>query len=402
MMVTAIDLFCGVGGLTHGLIKGGVRVAAGVDLDPACRFPYEENNDARFIQGDVHDLAGDDLRKLWGKAEVTLLAGCAPCQPFSTYSRSSRQHKPDSKWGLVADFARLVSESSPDLVTMENVPQLRGHEVFSDFVRSLAGYHVWHSIVECAQFGVPQTRKRLVLLASRIGPVELDASSLIDDEATVRKAISHLPALAAGESDPNDELHAACNLSRLNLQRIKASRPGGTWRDWKPSLVADCHRQESGGTYPSVYGRMEWDAPAPTITTQSFGYGNGRFGHPEQNRAITLREAAILQTFPPSYRFIRKGESLRFHVLGRLIGNAVPVRLGEVVAEAITKHLSLARRRRTKETSMRAKPGGRAVASDPTAAMDRMTNLARRLLAVPKAAVDAALAKEKAAKKKTK
>src|SRR6185437_4792082 len=140
--------------------------------------------------------------------------------------------------------------------------------------------------------------------------------------------------------DERDPLHVACRLSELNLLRIKASKPGGTWRDWKPSLRAACHRRQTGDTYPSVYGRMEWDEPAPTITTQCFGYGNGRFGHPQQHRAITLREAAMLQTFPRKYDFVPKGQRVRFSQLGRLIGNAVPVRLGEIIAESFTHHAS--------------------------------------------------------------
>ncbi len=142
-------------------------------------------------------------------------------------------------------------------------------------------------------------------------------------------------------SDLNDSLHHACRLSALNLRRIRVSTPGGTWRDWDQSLLANCHRKKTGETYPSVYGRMEWDAPSPTITTQCFGYGNGRFGHPEQDRAITLREAAILQTFPDSYKFLPEGEKVKFSLLGRLIGNAVPVRLGEVIAETFRKHVRL-------------------------------------------------------------
>ena len=180
-----------------------------------------------------------------------------------------------------------------------------------------------------------------MFLASRHGAIELTAESLNNGKqrVTVREAISHLPPLKAGESDPTDPLHAACRLSPLNLRRIRASKPGGTWRDWKNSLVAKCHRRKTGKTYPSVYGRMRWDMPAPTITTQCFGYGNGRFGHPEQDRAITLREAAVLQTFPSSYRFLPKGKRPCFSVIGRLIGNAVPVRLGEIVAECLVAHI---------------------------------------------------------------
>jgi len=332
-----VDLFCGLGGLTHGLSKGGVHVVAGIDIDPQCRFPYEQNNSAEFIERDIRDVSGDTLRDLWGGRTYTLLAGCAPCQPFSTYSRKGRGTREDKKWDLVADFGRLVNEAQPDFVTMENVPQLLDHAVFAEFHSSLNGYQVWQQIIECAQYGVPQTRKRLVLLASRLGPITLVPPSPNDKKATVRAAISHLPRVAAGRCDPKDQLHVASSLSELNLRRIRASKPGGTWRDWEPNLVARCHQRRSGNTYPSVYGRMEWDAPAPTITTQCFGYGNGRFGHPQQDRAITLREAAILQTFPDSYRFLPDGARACFYVLGRLIGNAVPVRLGEVVAESLIR-----------------------------------------------------------------
>lgn len=145
--------------------------------------------------------------------------------------------------------------------------------------------------------------------------------------------------IKAGERDPQDELHTASSLSPLNLSRIRVSRPGGTWRDWPEELQASCHRKDTGATYPSVYGRMEWDRPAPTITTQCFGYGNGRFGHPEQDRAISLREAAMLQTFPESYAFAPPGAPIKFNKMGRLIGNAVPVRLGEVIARSLVGHV---------------------------------------------------------------
>jgi DNA (cytosine-5)-methyltransferase 1 len=338
--ISCVDLFCGLGGLTHGLIRGGIQVVAGIDIDPQCRFPYESNNDAVFIKQDVSVLSGAELSDIFGDGKLRLLAGCAPCQPFSAYSRKGRQERQDTKWVLVSDFGRLVRETQPDFVTMENVPQLLEHEVFKDFLKELEGYATWWSVVDCVQYGVPQTRKRLVLLASRLGAVELlPPISSRGFCTTVSEAISHLPALAAGCSDPNDALHAASSLSDLNLRRIRASKPGGTWHDWDASLIAQCHRKRSGQTYPSVYGRMEWDAPAPTITTQCFGYGNGRFGHPEQDRAISLREAAILQTFPENYRFLAPGERVRFNKLGRLIGNAVPVQIGEVVAQSILDHV---------------------------------------------------------------
>jgi len=351
-MIACVDLFCGLGGLTHGLSRGGVRVIAGIDVDPECRFPYEANNDARFLELDVQKVTGDHLRALWKEVNgdfYTLLAGCAPCQPFSTYGRhKDRQPSSKAKWNLVTGFGRLVGETRPDFVTMENVPQLVNHEVFQDFILALRDYWVWWEVIDCLKYNVPQTRKRLVLVASRLGPIGLvlptRSSKSPAKGPTVRASIAHLKPLRAGESDPDDPLHSACKLSQLNLSRIRSSIPGGTWRDWPPSLIAKCHEKISGGTYPGVYGRMEWDAPGPTITTQSFGYGNGRFGHPEQDRAITLREAAILQSFPSTYRFLPKNEKVRFSVLGRLIGNAVPVQIGAMVAQSLIDHLSSPKR----------------------------------------------------------
>lgn len=337
--IVGVDLFCGVGGLTHGLIQGGISVAAGIDIDDSCKFPFEENNQAVFLKRDVAELTSEEIAPFYQGADFTLLAGCAPCQPFSTYSRSGRNNQYDSQWPLVLAFGRLVKKLKPDLITMENVPQLADHSVFQQFLKSLVGYSKWWQVVECASIGVPQTRKRLVLLASRLGSEGLELLQVQAQQQTVREAIGTLPWLRAGERDPNDALHVASKLSELNMSRIRASRPGGTWRDWPEELLAACHRKDSGATYPSVYGRMEWDRPAPTITTQCFGYGNGRFGHPEQDRAISLREAAMLQTFPESYSFVPPGASIKFNKMGRLIGNAVPVRLGEVIAHSLIAHV---------------------------------------------------------------
>lgn len=337
--IVGVDLFCGVGGLTHGLVRGGIHVVAGIDIDASCKFPYEANNSALFIERDVGKLKADDIIPLYQGADFTLLAGCAPCQPFSTYSRSGRNSEYESQWPLVSSFGSLVKKVKPDLVTMENVPQLVDHPVFQQFLRCLSGYKKWWQIVECSSIGIPQTRKRLVLLASRIGSATLELSQERVQPTTVREAIGSLPPINAGERDPQDELHAASSLSPLNLSRIRASRPGGTWRDWPKELQALCHRKDSGSTYPSVYGRMEWDQPAPTITTQCFGYGNGRFGHPTQDRAISLREAAMLQTFPKSYVFVPPGAPIKFNKMGRLIGNAVPVKLGEIIARSLIAHV---------------------------------------------------------------
>ncbi|QKL50930.1 DNA cytosine methyltransferase [Ralstonia solanacearum] len=340
--IACVDLFCGAGGLTHGFILEGVPVVAGIDLDPACRFPYEENNgQARFVERDISKVTTAELTDLFGEADLTILAGCAPCQPFSTYAQRYELDGKDGKWGLLYQFARLAKGSMPDVITMENVPTVAKHEVFHDFVDTLKrlGYKVWFDIVDSSRYGVPQMRRRMVLLASKHGDIGMIAPTH-EKPQTVKQAIGHLRPLHAGEAAPRDKLHVASALSEKNLKRIKASKPGGTWRDWPDDLIADCHRAESGRTYPGVYGRMEWGKPAPTMTTQCYGFGNGRFGHPEQDRAISLREAAILQSFPRNYAFVPRDGEVSFTVLGRLIGNAVPVNLGRAIARSINQHLA--------------------------------------------------------------
>lgn len=337
--IACIDLFCGAGGLTHGLIMEGIPVVAGIDVDEACRFPFEANNRARFIKKDVKNVTPAELKKLYGDAEVRVLAGCAPCQPFSAYSqRYDTLTSP--RWPLLYQFARLVKSVRPDVVTMENVPLVEKHAVFDDFVATLQrlGYNVWRDVVDCTQYGLPQTRRRMVILASAIGSIEL-ISPTHKKPRTVKDAIGNLPPIEAGGADKDDALHASSKLSDLNLKRMRASRPGGTWRDWPKHLVTECHRRETGHTYPGVYGRMTWDDPSPTITTQYYGFGNGRFGHPEQDRAISLREGAILQGFPKRYAFVPDGDPVHFKALGRMIGNAVPVTLGKIIGRSIVRHL---------------------------------------------------------------
>ena len=228
---------------------------------------------------------------------------------------------------------------------MENVPQLRERAVFDRFLAILdeAEYSITYAVVRCADYGVPQTRRRLVLLASRSGPIDLEPPTHGDGRyATARETIGHLEPIGAGGASTDDPLHVASGLSARNMERIQHSKPGGTWRDWNVDLRADCHLKDSGRTFPGVYGRMRWDKPAPTITTQFNGYGNGRFGHPQQDRAISLREGALLQTFPAEYSFVPDGAPVRIAQLARLIGNAVPVRLGEAIGRSIVAHLGVA------------------------------------------------------------
>lgn len=336
MNIEAVDLFCGIGGLTAGLIKSGITVKAGYDIESSCRFGYEYNNKATFVEKDVAEVTAEEINHWFSKDAVRLLAGCAPCQPFSTYNQG-KDTTTDKKWPLLYHFSRLIEEVRPELVTMENVPDVTKHKVYHDFVENLEllGYAVSASKVDCVQYGIPQTRKRHVLLASLISEkIEL-LPPTHDKPVTVRDIIADLPILDAGKQDKTDLLHVCSRLSDLNMKRIKASLPGGTWKDWPEELIAKCHLKESGKSYGGVYARMEWDKPAPTMTTQCFGFGNGRFGHPSQNRAISLREAALLQTFDSDYKFVENNVVIK--IVGKMIGNAVPVRLGEVVGKSLLR-----------------------------------------------------------------
>ncbi len=352
--ISAVDLFCGAGGLTHGLLRAGIRVEAGIDLDPAAAHAYEANNGgARFLEWDLARKNYTSIAKLFSSGKYRLLAGCAPCQPFSKLTNGRVRH---ASWDLLNNFARFISRIQPELVTMENVPELagRGKDVFEAFVKTLERSAYWldWKIVNCADYGAPQLRKRLVLVASRLGEISVPTGRYPGPARwrTVRQTIAGMPALAAGEQDPNDPLHIAAELSAVNRRRIRATpRDGGTKDDWPARLVLPCHRRSTGSRYHSIYGRMWWDKPGPTMTTLCNGIGNGRFGHPDQDRAISLREAALLQTFPKRYAFWPAGHKINAKAVARMIGNAVPPRLARELGRALVDHVgSVEARRRSR------------------------------------------------------
>lgn len=335
-----VDLFCGVGALSHGLKQAGLKIVAGYDVDARCKYAFEKNNDAVFFARDVAKLTAIEIKTHFSGKAPSILAGCAPCQPFSSYKQ---RYEEDPQWSLVTKFAKLAVEVAPDFVTMENVPALLKYKegrVFEEFCSQLtgAGYHLQQAIAKCEEFGVPQKRRRLVVIAAKsasLKPLNPTHSAAV----SVRDAIGTLPYLRAGEADRSDPLHTSSSLTEINMTRIKLSKQGGTWRDWPENLRAACHRRPTGKTYPGVYARMSWDNPSPTMTTQCYGYGNGRFGHPEQHRAISLREAAILQSFPNDYEFLPTSETISFTEVGRWIGNAVPVKLAEAIGHAIVNSM---------------------------------------------------------------
>jgi DNA (cytosine-5)-methyltransferase 1 len=363
--VEVIDLFCGAGGLTHGFALEGFKVIAGIDLDSNCKYPYEINNNSIFIEKDIKSISSKEINDLYNNEKIKILVGCAPCQPFSKYTQkqekinlkatkqSNKQYDllkdidenksfPDKNWPLLKEFQRLIYDTEPSIISMENVCELESYTIFKDFAISLESkkYFVTKYSIHCPSYGIPQNRNRLVLFASKYSPINIIHPTHSEENfVTVKNAISHLPPIEQGQADPNDPLHRSSKLSNKNLQRILQSKQGGTWRDWDNDLILNCHKKKEGQFYSAVYGRMDWNKPSPTITTQFFGYGNGRFGHPEQNRAISLREGAILQSFPEYYKFVNDKNKISISNIGKMIGNAVPVKLGQVVAKSIKIHL---------------------------------------------------------------
>lgn len=343
--IGVIDLFCGIGGLSHGMYKEGFDIIAGFDIDETCKYAYENNNKSKFYNQDIKTVTIEQVNNLFAGYDIKVLAGCAPCQPFSSYAFKVKD-KDKNKYDLLYEFGRIIEGVLPDIVTMENVAQILSFKqkpVLNDFVDLLKRnkYQVDYKIVYCPDYGIPQTRKRIVLLASRLGEINLIPPTHTKMKyRTVRQTIGKLPPIKAGEVCPSDPLHRARTLSELNLRRITSTPIKGSWRDWDESLILACHKKDSGKSFGSVYGRMNWDEPAPTMTTLCTGLGNGRFGHPEQNRAISLREAAMFQTFPKNYKFFSPKEEISITKASRYIGNAVPPKLGKVTAKSIKKHLN--------------------------------------------------------------
>ncbi len=354
MRIEAVDLFCGVGGLSYGLKDAKIKVKAGFDIDDTCKFAYEKNNKAKFMLKDIKEVHAQDIIDCYGVKKdnkgndiYRVLVGCAPCQPFSTHSQKNKNRKSSDKYGMLYEFSRVIRElynvgETPIVVSMENVPAIVNEDIFDEFVNDLKdmGYYVEYNIVYCPDYGIPQSRRRLVLLASKKGKIELISPTHAKEEyVTVKSVIGTLPELQSGGVDPDDPLHRCSKLSEKNHLRIQHSRPGGSWRDWPEELILNCHKKDQGKTYGSVYGRMEWDKVGPTITTMFYILGTGRFGHPEQNRALSIREGALLQTFPLDYEFIQDNEVVISKHIARQIGNAVPVKLGEVIGKSIRIHL---------------------------------------------------------------
>jgi len=342
----AIDFFCGAGGMTRGMKDAGIEVIAGIDNDATCQQTYEINNHpSKFIEYDINSLEPSELAELVGigKDDDSLIfIGCSPCQHW-TRTHTSREKSEPTK-NLLSVFQEFVTWFRPGYIVVENVPGLhkkRDDNALGKFLPILKNdsYHSLHdNIINSVHYGVPQTRERYLLVASRVSSRITIPKSENSEQLTVRNFIginNGFSPIPAGHRDDTDYRHTAADLSEKNMRRIRLTRPdGGTRYQWKddPDLQIPTYRGKDG-CFRNVYGRMFWDKPAPTITTRFHSLSNGRFGHPEEDRAISLREGATLQTFPKDYLFF--GSSIGS--IARQIGNAVPPELARRIGLAIVQ-----------------------------------------------------------------
>jgi len=340
------DFFSGAGGASRGFQDAGMEIALALDRDlDACSTFQTNFPAATFISANIEEISVGSIAEQVNKfrPNPVLFCGCAPCQPFTHQNTSRPSERDDGRVPLLDIFGRFVERCLPDLVFVENVRGIqhcdRRRGPLGRFLQRLDGCDYQHTEepVALAKYGVPQSRTRFVLLASRHGPIGLPPPThgprlSQPDYLTVRDAIHDLPPIVAGEQHPVDPCHRAAGLSPINLRRVRNTPEGGGHTDWPDPLRLDCHRR---GGFTDVYGRMAWDRPASCLTTKCHSLSNGRYGHPEQDRAISIREAARLQTFPDDFTF-----SGTLTSLARQIGNAVPARFTRLVGEHMLQHLT--------------------------------------------------------------
>jgi len=341
----AVDFFCGAGGVTCGFKNIGINVLGGIDIDPKFKDTYERNNDAVFVNQDVSNLDPAELKNhlpVLENDDDLIFVGCSPCQYYSNL----KTDKEKSKSGrlLLDDFKEFVLFYKPGFVFIENVPGLKTKKgsplhKFKSALKS-EGYKFDQKVLNAKYFGVPQNRRRFILIANRLGKkIELPNQVRSKESiVSVKDAIGNydiFPRVKAGYRDETDFQHSVASLSALNLERVKATpKDGGSRKAWAKNkhLQLQCYKNHDGHT--DVYGRLFWQKPAPTITTRFLYTSTGRYTHPEQNRAISLREGATLQSFPLEYKFHSQSQG----VIATMIGNAVPPKLAEAVGQSIIEH----------------------------------------------------------------
>jgi DNA (cytosine-5)-methyltransferase 1 len=352
--IAVFDFFCGCGGTSRGFQKAGMDIAFALDIDQGAKGTFTKNfPDTIFCDKSITELSVSDLQKALAKNKdnYKLFCGCVPCQPFT--KQNTESPKLDPRKGLLTQFGIVIEEYEPDFVFVENVPGLQKvpkhkHGPFPGFEELLVKmeYHITYGVVAAQDYGAPQLRRRFVLLASKHGEINIPLPTYGKNQETpyktVRDAIEDLPAIAAGETYNAEDIlnHRAAELSKLNMIRIKASaHDGGGRNNWPRNLWPECYtrKNESGETHSGhtdCYGRLWWDKPATGLTTRCISYSNGRFGHPEQDRALSVREAARLQGFDDAFEFTGNLNSM-----ARQIGNAVPVDLAFAMGTHFIKHV---------------------------------------------------------------
>lgn len=337
--IKAIDFFCGAGGMTKGLQLAGIDVFAGVDYDKTCKDTYQRNTNALFINKSIIDIKAKEIKQLFKehilKNEYTMITGCAPCQPYS--SINTRKKIGDHRKTLLDEFARIIKGVKPHFVLMENVSGLtEKNEYFSKFINMLLtnNYKYEYKILNAKDYGVAQNRKRLFLIATRLKNNKLSFLKIKKTkEITLKDVIYNLEPITHETPSVIDYLHRSLRLNDINLKRIQATRHnGGTRAGWHNSLKAKSHIKKN--IFKDNYGRLSWNKPSSTITTKFNQYYSGRFGHPEQDRALSLREGALIQSFPKDYMFFGTD-----YQIARQIGNAVPVNLSKAVGEIFINSL---------------------------------------------------------------
>lgn len=341
--IRVADFFSGCGGTSAGLRAAGMDIAFGLDFEHGASKTFRRNfPEAAFVERDIVKVSPEEVRELVGAGEGRLLvSACAPCQPYSSFVKGRGR---DRRKTLLLRLLPFIERLDPEFVFIENVPGLKAGRspagTFARFCRALvcAGYHVVYAVVDCQRYGVPQRRRRLVILASRLGRIEIPEPTHgrgpgLRPISTVWEWIGDLPPIAPGEKHQEVPNHIASALTDLNLRRLRATPPGGGRADWPAELQLSCHQDHRG--HSDVYGRMDAKAPAPALTTKCTSISNGRFGHPYADRPISVREAACLQTFPRDFVFEGGIKSAT-----RQVGNAVPVLLAQRIGEAFFDHVA--------------------------------------------------------------
>jgi len=337
--ITAIDIYCGSGAVTEGLKAEGISVLAAIDNDPiACETFRLNHPEVHLVESDIRKLNPTELRKSVGNGrKLDLLVVCAPCQPFSSQNR--KRSTEDPRADLVLESLKFVKEFTPEVVFFENVPGIAISGPLHSLRQKLAtlGYLLGDPrTLNAADCGVPQRRERCIMIAARDREAinTFYGSIRTQPTVTVRQTIGGLKQLCSGEHDPDDQLHFARKHHSIVLQRMDyIPEDGGSRSSLPPDLELECHKGRKND-FPDVYGRMMWDDVAPTLTTGCTDVTKGRFAHPRDNRAITLREAALLQSFPPHYRFFGNSGQI-----ARQIGNAVPVNMIRTLAPSLKRCL---------------------------------------------------------------